>query len=1336
MTDVVGLRFVSEGYDQVNLQIRDYLRSLKQTTDTIAQAARGADAAASQYLKQVDAYKNSAAALDRLNQMQRDSARAAQEIVNRAAGVTNAYKSAAESAKTFGEMLRRQDAVAREWGQGLDTRLGVAGQRATELGATFGRLSEVQRNLDTTARAWTEGVDTRLGVAGQRATELGATFGRLGEVQRNLDASARLWTDSLNQNLGVTGQRATELGATFGRLAEVQRTLEAGAQAWTATLNERLGVTGQRATELGATFARLAEIQRNIETAARAWTATLNQNLGVTGQRATELGATFERLSEVQRRLDAASRAWTTALNERLGVSGQRATELGATFSALEARQRGVAQSYDQLRAAIDPVIAAQQRYADAERRVNAAVQQGIVTREQGNATLAAYRLRLNDLGRTALDTETMTGRLRTQFLATANSIAILDGPLGGVASRFSAFGILIGRTGLLIGTALVGFATFGAVLNRGIRNLIEWEAQTARINAVLTVTRGQVGLTAGEIERLASSIALNTLETEQGVRAAAARLLTFRDIAGDVFEDVLKSATDMAALGFGTVESESTKLAKALEDPAQALTSLSRAGIVFTRQQRQVIISLVESGRRAEAMDRILQNVRARTQGAAEAAAAGTLAGAFDTIGQAVSRATRDFAQWTLTITGARAAIEAIASGVSDYAAGQKGTAEQIRETEAAVKGLREEMERAQEVANRPAVRAFGTAAMGRGERLPRAVQAELDVEERRLAALREQLDIERRLARISPVTAQVARDTEGLDNLRTELDLRRAALGLGEDQARVQRMLAQEGLRNVDVEARLNALVERRNDLLAQGVDPGLIQVVMDRYRQTLESVAETAQELVTLAQQERDVRSAMAASQDLQQRNSLLQAQAVYLQQGMDLTQARAQAEDDATRAMLDSVIAAGNLPPEVEASLRLTRELVGQVRSLENAFNWAAAAAGRIAGALSGAAAQLRGMLIDLRAAETQNALLARGVDPLTARARSETQAFRSRLIEDAGGGGGALLTRNQQVELEGKVNQFYETRLRLLQEGERYTNLTRGAAGGGGGGGGSAQELATLESIGAEMLQRIERERTLLNLQGQARIEQEIYFDLIDQLAQKEIPYREANVRAMAAQIAAEQQINQELAQREKLTERIGQAFGNLFMAATEGADAFRSALSGVLKNLASMLANAAFTQLFKSSGSGIFGAIGSLFNALVPSAKGNVFTGGNLVPFAQGAVIANMNRAPGANVIPFANGGVVNRPTTFPMRGGQTGLMGEAGPEAIMPLRRGRDGKLGVAAQAQAAPVDVRVYVDENGNWQAAVERIADKRVQRQGPTLVRQSVQAVYAANSERKLK
>ncbi|UJQ95727.1 phage tail tape measure protein [Mariluticola halotolerans] len=57
----------------------------------------------------------------------------------------------------------------------------------------------------------------------------------------------------------------------------------------------------------------------------------------------------------------------------------------------------------------------------------------------------------------------------------------------------------------------------------------------------------------------------------------------------------------------------------------------------------------------------------------------------------------------------------------------------------------------------------------------------------------------------------------------------------------------------------------------------------------------------------------------------------------------------------------------------------------------------------------------------------------------------------------------------------------------------------------------------------------------------------------------------------------------------------------------------------------------------------------------------------------------------------FAKGGVIAAPSYFPMRGG-TGLAGEAGPEAILPLARGSDGRLGVASAA-SAPISISVNV-------------------------------------------
>ena len=59
-------------------------------------------------------------------------------------------------------------------------------------------------------------------------------------------------------------------------------------------------------------------------------------------------------------------------------------------------------------------------------------------------------------------------------------------------------------------------------------------------------------------------------------------------------------------------------------------------------------------------------------------------------------------------------------------------------------------------------------------------------------------------------------------------------------------------------------------------------------------------------------------------------------------------------------------------------------------------------------------------------------------------------------------------------------------------------------------------------------------------------------------------------------------------------------------------------------------------------------------------------------------------------IVPFYKGGIVNSPTLFPFAKG-TGLMGEAGPEAIIPLQRGKNGKLGVAGGGGTTTVNVSV---------------------------------------------
>lgn len=113
-------------------------------------------------------------------------------------------------------------------------------------------------------------------------------------------------------------------------------------------------------------------------------------------------------------------------------------------------------------------------------------------------------------------------------------------------------------------------------------------------------------------------------------------------------------------------------------------------------------------------------------------------------------------------------------------------------------------------------------------------------------------------------------------------------------------------------------------------------------------------------------------------------------------------------------------------------------------------------------------------------------------------------------------------------------------------------------------------------------------------------------------------------------------------------------------------------LSDALKGVGKAISDTIYGIAMKPVTNAIGGAL----------AQGIAGVMGAFMPFAQGGAFAQ------GKVMPFANGGVVSSPVTFPMRGGR-GLMGEAGPEAIMPLARGADGRLGVQAQGGGRAVNV-----------------------------------------------
>ena len=132
-------------------------------------------------------------------------------------------------------------------------------------------------------------------------------------------------------------------------------------------------------------------------------------------------------------------------------------------------------------------------------------------------------------------------------------------------------------------------------------------------------------------------------------------------------------------------------------------------------------------------------------------------------------------------------------------------------------------------------------------------------------------------------------------------------------------------------------------------------------------------------------------------------------------------------------------------------------------------------------------------------------------------------------------------------------------------------------------------------------------------------------------------------------------------------------------------------LSDVMRSLGRSVASKAFssaiTPVTNAIGSAVTNGVQGLVSGLLPFSNGGSFSSGRV-------------RA-------FANGGVVGGPTASAMRGGM-GLMGEAGPEAIMPLERGADGKLGVRASGGAAVhITMNISTPDAQSFQRSRSQIA-----------------------------
>jgi len=205
-----------------------------------------------------------------------------------------------------------------------------------------------------------------------------------------------------------------------------------------------------------------------------------------------------------------------------------------------------------------------------------------------------------------------------------------------------------------------------------------------------------------------------------------------------------------------------------------------------------------------------------------------------------------------------------------------------------------------------------------------------------------------------------------------------------------------------------------------------------------------------------------------------------------------------------------------------------------------------------------------------------------------------------------------------------------------------------------------------------------------------------YSDVITGKQEKEL---EGILRLTQAERDRQAVIEEAAAQQEQLGDFIGNSMETAMMGIVDGTvsvkDAFKSMAAEIIKELYRVLVVQTMVAAAKL-------ALGFADGGVVTSSPRPPVR-----PQADGGVFTKVNA--------YANGGIVSSPTNFPMAGNQVGLMGEAGPEAIMPLKRGANGKLGVQMEGGG---EGNMTVVQNFNFQANGDDSVKKLIAQAAPQI------------------
>lgn len=142
-----------------------------------------------------------------------------------------------------------------------------------------------------------------------------------------------------------------------------------------------------------------------------------------------------------------------------------------------------------------------------------------------------------------------------------------------------------------------------------------------AQVQAGLKSTGNAVGFTSDELKQMASNLqGISLFESADILGGVTSQLLKFTNVTGTQFVKAQEAIINMSARMGTDLQSSATAIGKALNNPAEGLSGLSRAGVQFTQDQEDLINALVRTNRVADAQSLILKQLEIQFGGSAQA--------------------------------------------------------------------------------------------------------------------------------------------------------------------------------------------------------------------------------------------------------------------------------------------------------------------------------------------------------------------------------------------------------------------------------------------------------------------------------------------------------------------------------------------------------------------------------------------------------------------------------------------------------------------------------------------------------------------------------------------